>query len=202
LAELRNWPASAFEERVVLVDAQDVGIGSAEKLAAHRSGTLHRAFSVVLFSSAGKMLLQRRAPGKYHSGGLWSNSCCGHPRPGERTVAAAERRLWEELRVRCALRPQSSFVYHADLAFGLREHEYDHILVGNTDADPDPDPAEVMDWMWAEPLTLGRDIISNPSRYTAWLPLVLDALQTRDVRDTGGIRGALDAMGAVSYPVI
>lgn len=166
----------SIEERVILVDAHDAEIGTTEKLAAHRNGRLHRAFSIVLFNSAGEMLLQRRALGKYHSGGLWSNSCCGHPRPGENTIAAGERRLWEELRMSCSLRPYNSFVYHADLGAGLREHEFDHLLVGNTDADPRPDVAEVMQCAWIDLRTLECDVASNPARYTAWLPLVLGAL--------------------------
>lgn len=166
----------AVEERVVLVDAYDAEIGTTEKLAAHRSGKLHRAFSIMLFNSAGETLLQRRALGKYHSGGLWSNSCCGHPRPGENTIGAAERRLWEEMRMSCSLRPYNSFVYHADLGAELREHEYDHLFVGNTDAEPRPDVAEVMQWTWMGVRELTWDVASNPARYTAWLPLVLGAL--------------------------
>lgn len=165
------------EERVVLVDAYDAEIGTTEKLAAHLSGKLHRAFSIVLFNSDGETLLQRRALGKYHSGGLWSNSCCGHPRPGEATIAAARRRLWEELHISCSLHPFSSFVYHADLGPELREHEYDHLIIGNTDAEPLPDVAEVMQWKWMDLGTLNGDVLANPARYTAWLPLVLGALE-------------------------
>jgi len=163
-------------ERVVLVDATDRAVGTEEKLAAHRVGVLHRAFSVVVRNSRGELLVQRRALGKYHSGGLWSNACCGHPRPGEGVVAAGERRLREEMGVSCALAPHAAFVYRAALNDALVEHEYDHILVGTTDDDPTPDPDEAMSWEWIAPDALAARVATAPERFTAWLPLVLARL--------------------------
>lgn len=161
------------EERVVLVDADDREVGTEEKLRAHRSGLLHRAISVFLFDGRGRTLLQRRAEGKYHSAGKWSNTCCSHPRPGELAVAAAERRLLEEMGIRCALSPAFSFEYRADLGNGLVEHELDHVFVGRFDGNPHPDPSEVQAWDWVELPKLRADCAADPDRYTAWLPLAL-----------------------------
>jgi isopentenyl-diphosphate delta-isomerase len=163
-------------ERVVLVDERDVEVGSAAKLEAHRTGVLHRAFSVFVVNSAGELLLQRRAPTKYHTGGLWSNTCCGHPRPGEPITAAARRRLAEEMGFQCALRRLYGFVYHAELGGGLREHEYDHVFVGRHDADPAPDPCEVSEWRWAGVSELRADVARAPDRYTPWFRMALPDL--------------------------
>jgi isopentenyl-diphosphate delta-isomerase len=158
------------------VDEADRPLGTEEKLTAHRAGVLHRAVSVIVRNSRGELLLQRRALGKYHSGGLWSNACCGHPRPGESVVAAGERRLREEMGVSCALAPHTAFVYRAALGGALVEHEYDHILVGTTDDEPAPDPTEAMSWEWVEPDLLAARVAAAPERFTAWLPLVLARL--------------------------
>ena len=161
------------EECVVIVDESDQAVGCVEKLLAHRTGLLHRAFSVVILNQRGEMLLQQRARSKYHSGGLWSNACCGHPRLGEGTVAAGERRLQEELGLTCMLEEAGSFVYTANLGDSLVEHEYDHVLVGTTDTNPIPDPLEAMAWCWMNVRDLTRDMSINPSHFTAWLPMVL-----------------------------
>ena len=161
------------EESVVIVDEFDQALGCVEKLLAHRKGLLHRAFSVVVVNQRGEMLLQRRALSKYHSGGLWSNACCGHPRLGEGTAAAAERRLEEELGISCTLREAGSFVYTANLDGSLVEHEYDHVLLGNTDSIPIPDPLEAMAWRWVNMRNLTRDMSTNPSHFTTWFPMVL-----------------------------
>ena len=161
------------EERVVVVDESDQAVGCVEKLLAHRTGLLHRAFSVVIRNQRGEMLLQRRALSKYHSGGLWSNACCGHPRLGEGTAAAGERRLHEELGLSCTLSEAGSFVYTANLGDSLVEHEYDHVLLGDTDANPIPDPLEAMAWRWINGRDLTREMSINPSHFTAWLPMVL-----------------------------
>ena len=176
LTTLVNSPP---EERVVLVDARDRAVGTAGKLAAHREGRLHRAFSVVVLNARGEMLLQRRAVGKYHSGGLWSNACCGHPRPDEDVVAAGQRRLWEEMRLSCSLQRCGAFVYAADVDGALREHEYDHLLVGYTDTDPEPDICEAMAWRWTRTLAVAEDARAKPNQYTAWFPLVLSAFAKR-----------------------
>lgn len=160
-------------EEVVLVDEHDRETGYAGKLAAHEGGgRLHRAFSVFVFDAAGRLLLQRRAEGKYHFGGLWTNTCCGHPRPGESVEVAASRRLWEEMRISPELAKVMSFVYEAfDPESGLTEREYDHVVRGYHEGEPDPDPAEVSDWEWAAPEDLLRDLSENPGDYTPWFPL-------------------------------
>jgi isopentenyl-diphosphate delta-isomerase len=160
-------------ERVVLVDEQDRELGAAEKLAAHAAGTLHRAFSIFVFNSKGQLLLQRRARSKYHSGGLWSNTCCGHPRPGEANVEAARRRLREEMNFDCELRAAFEFLYRAQFTNELVEHEYDHVFVGEFDGLVAPDEAEVEDWAWATLDELRRDIGARPDDYTYWLKAAL-----------------------------
>ncbi len=165
-----------MSERVVLVDAAGAVIGSAEKLEAHRApGMLHVAFSVVVLNSHGGVLLQRRASEKHHFRGLWSNTCCSHPRPGEPVVAAGERRLAEEMGFTTRLVDIGSFTYRAtDPDSGLVEHEVDHVLVGRHAGDPDPDPSEVGAWRWVEFGSLMADVAARPGRYTPWLPQVLD----------------------------
>ena len=165
-------------EEVVLVDEEDREWGVASKLAAHEgSGRLHRAFSVFVFDSAGRLLLQRRAAGKYHFGGLWTNTCCGHPRPGEDVLQAASRRLWEEMGIAPELERATSFVYEAfDPASGLTEREYDHVLRGRYDGDPDPDPEEADGWAWVDPEELSADLSENPEGYTPWFSLAVERL--------------------------
>lgn len=167
------------DEQVILVDEADRELGSDDKLAAHRSGRLHRAFSVFVFDLRGNLLLQQRAEGKYHSAGLWSNTCCGHPRPGEATPDAAHRRLGEEMGFDCPLTPAFSFVYRAELAGGLIEHELDHVLTGRHASPPEPDPTEVSEWRRAPVAALLRDLEVNPHRYTAWLNPALRGLWDR-----------------------
>lgn len=172
-------------EKVVLVDLQDREVGAAGKLEAHRSGALHRAFSVFVFDGDGRVLLQRRALEKYHTGGLWSNTCCGHPRPGEELEAAAQRRLREEMGLGCTLERRFGFVYQAEVGGGLVEHEYDHVLVGYHDGEPQPDPSEVADWRWAGLSDVNADLRSRPAEYTPWFPLVLRGLLARDRQEWG-----------------
>jgi len=162
------------EERVILVDERDREVGSSEKLRAHLTGALHRAFSVFVFDGEGRLLLQKRASGKYHSGGLWSNTACGHPRPGEATAAAARRRLREEMNFDCELREEFSFLYRAELEGGLVEHEYDHVFAGTFAGRPSPDPAEVEDWEWVAIEELRRGVGLEPARYSRWLRIVLE----------------------------
>ena len=157
-------------ETVVLVDGDDRETGRAEKLWAHRNGGVrHRAFSVMLRNAAGEWLLQRRAAGKYHFPGLWSNTCCSHPRPGEGTEAAAHRRLREELGVDCALEEAFVFEYRAEsAATGLTEHEVDHVFVGTCGGAVRPDPAEVGEVRWASTAALDAEMAEAPERFTPW----------------------------------
>jgi isopentenyl-diphosphate Delta-isomerase len=163
-------------ERVVLVDRDDAEIGSEEKLRAHARGVLHRAFSVFVLNAAGEVLLQRRAEEKYHTGGLWSNTCCGHPRPGEEIGAAAERRLFEEMGFRCRLTRRFGFVYQAELGGGLAEHEYDHVFLGWHEGDPAPDPAEVAGWRRVPLERLLREVEASPGAFTPWFRTALEGL--------------------------
>ena len=162
-------------EEVVLVDHNDMPIGSSEKVAAHRApGLLHRAFSVVLFDRAGRLLVQQRARSKYHFGGRWSNSCCGHPRPGEELIDAAVRRVGEELGLSVTLRPTGRFEYRAsDPSSGLVEHEIDHVMRGEVlDAGPLPDPCELDDWLWIDRPALDRWRSRVPQDFTPWFDRV------------------------------
>lgn len=155
-------------ERVVLVDAKDNEIGTEEKIAAHRGAKLHRAFSVFVFDSRGRLLLQQRAMSKYHGGGLWSNACCSHPRQGESVLAAAHRKLEQELGFDCALEEAFSFTYKVDMGNGLWEHEFDHVLIGTWDGTPRPNPEEAMGVAWVEPAELLKDMKERPERYSLW----------------------------------
>lgn len=161
-------------EQVVLVNENDEAIGVEEKIRAHQIGALHRAFSVFVFNSSGQLLLQKRALTKYHSRGLWSNTCCGHPRPGETVERASRRRLSEEMGFDSELRKLFDFVYRARLEDGLTEHEYDHILVGHFDGVPKADFTEVAEWKWMDLATLRVDLEEHPESYTYWFRLSFD----------------------------
>jgi len=157
------------ENLLILVDQLDREIGVGEKMAVHRSGQLHRAFSIFVTNSRGEILLQQRAWSKYHSGGLWTNTCCSHPRPGELVIEAAHRRLQEEMGFDCELQELFSFIYHAKLEGGLIEHEYDHVLLGKFDGTPIVNPLEVANWRWIDAKTLEKEINDRPDRFTYWL---------------------------------
>jgi isopentenyl-diphosphate Delta-isomerase len=175
----RPMAIPVMNEQVILVDPHDVAVGVSEKVAAHAEGLLHRAFSVFVFDARGRMLLQRRAASKYHSGGLWSNTCCSHPRPGETTSQAAQRRLREEMGFECALAPAFSFVYHANVGDGLVEHEFDHVFVGRFDGAPVVDPDEVDAWRWAAPAEILAELQDAPARFTHWFRMAMKELGTR-----------------------
>lgn len=168
-------------ERVVLVDARGEPIGEADKLCVHRgTGQRHLAVSVFVLDSAGRIVLQRRAPVKYHFAGLWSNTCCTHVRPGEDVLSAGERRVMEEMGLAVRLRHVGAFEYRARCAqTGLWEHEYDHVLVGYTDAEPGPDAAEVDAWRRVAPADLRAELAADRSRFTPWLAPALDVLTAR-----------------------
>ena len=160
------------EEKVVLVDKKDFQLGLMPKLEAHRKGVLHRAFSVFVFNSSKLLLMQKRSSLKYHSPGLWTNTCCSHQRDGESTVDAAKRRLNEEMGLNVDLKETFSFIYKANLENGLIEHEFDHVLVGFTDFNPDINTNEVEDWKWIDLSFLELDLDKNPNIYTEWFKII------------------------------
>lgn len=158
---------------VILVDQADRPVGRMEKQEAHRKGLLHRAFSVFLLDGS-KLLIQRRALDKYHCGGLWSNTCCSHPAPGEPVLSAAERRLDEELGIKNArLRELDTFLYRAAFPNGLAEHELDHVLLGEYSGPVRPDPMEIAQVRWIDLEELQRDLQAFPQWYTPWFPPAL-----------------------------
>jgi len=157
---------------VILVDADDVQIGTAGKLDAHRRGLKHRAISALVHNSAGEFLLQRRSAAKYHSGGLWTNACCSHPRTQETVDEAVERRLFEEMGVLCELKPLFSTHYRATVSNGLIENEIVHVFGGTYDVRKDgtvaPAPEEVSDWKWMAFDELIADQAAHPEQYSIW----------------------------------
>ena len=155
-------------EEVVLVDADNRQTGTAGKMAAHREGVLHRAFSVIIWNSDGGVLLQRRALAKYHSGGLWTNACCGHPRPGEAVADAALRRLGEEMGFDCPLEEFGAITYRAELDQGLVEHEFVHVFRGTFDGAMALNPDEVSEIRWMTPDALLATFDATPEIFTAW----------------------------------
>lgn len=161
-------------EEVILVDKRDNEIGKEEKLKAHKQGKLHRAFSIFVFNSKNELLIHKRSKDKYHSGGLWTNTCCSHPRPGEKIEEAAKRRLKEEMGLDCKLKKVLSFVYKKEFGNGLIENEYDHVFIGNCDIPPNPDEEEVEDWKWINIEELKKDIQQNQQNYTYWFKFVID----------------------------
>jgi isopentenyl-diphosphate delta-isomerase len=169
----------ATTSQVILVDAEDREIGTMDKLDAHRRGLLHRAVSAFLVDSDGRHLLQRRAYGKYHSAGLWSNTCCSHPSPGESAAEAVSRRLREEMGVTVSLTPLFRYTYRAELENGLIEHEVDHVFLGRFDGVPSPDPAEVSEWRWIACDALEAEMALAPGNFTAWFRLLLPEVKAR-----------------------
>lgn len=171
-------PTNLKEELVILVDEADNETGLAEKMKTHRQGWLHRAFSVFIFSEDGKMLLQQRAPDKYHCGGLWTNACCSHPFPGEAIEDAAVRRLKEEMGFQTEVEKVFDFVYRAELDNGLIEHEFDHVFVGKYDGEIPFNPTEVMNTRYLASGELEVLVAKEPELFTPWfkaaLPRVLD----------------------------
>lgn len=156
---------------VILVDKKDKEIGREEKLKAHQEGKLHRAFSVFIFNKKGELLLQKRAEAKHHSGGLWSNACCSHPRPGFDLKGEAKKRLKEEMGIETCLKEVFSFIYKAKVG-DLIEHEFDYVFVGKFDGEPKPDKSEAEDWKWLNEKDLKKDIKESPEKYTFWLKII------------------------------
>ena len=162
------------EEKVILVDKNDNQVGLMPKLEAHEKGLLHRAFSIFIFNSRYELLLQKRASSKYHSGGLWTNTCCSHPRDGEDTLDAADRRLEEEMGIKTSLRKVYDFIYKAELDNQLTEHEFDHVFYGVCDRDPILNKDEAEDFKWVDMETLNNDIIKNEDNYTVWFKIAFE----------------------------
>ncbi|MGD0331216.1 MAG: isopentenyl-diphosphate Delta-isomerase [Nitrososphaeria archaeon] len=160
-----------MNENVILVNEKGKAIGTEEKMKAHQKGQLHRAFSIFIFSMNGDMLLQRRAEEKYHSGGLWTNACCSHPRPGENLEQATHRRLKEELGFDCKLKKRTHFIYKAKLDHGLTEHEFDHVFIGRYDGKISPNRDEVSDVRWVSLEALGEEVNKSPNEFTEWFKI-------------------------------
>ncbi len=155
-------------ENVILVDENDNELGTMEKLEAHRKSKLHRAISVFIVNSRGEWLLQRRAMNKYHTAGLWSNTCCSHPFPGENNLDAANRRLREEMGLQTQLKEIFHFIYREKLNDNFTEYELDHVFLGLSDDNPNIDPKEVLEWKHIPYKELTKDINRNPDKYTVW----------------------------------
>jgi isopentenyl-diphosphate delta-isomerase len=165
------------QEHVIVVSEQDEELYLEEKLAAHQKGLLHRAFSIFIFRSDGKMLIHQRAFSKYHSGGLWTNACCSHPRKGETVEQAAHRRLFEELGFDCPLKELFTFTYFAELDHNLKEHEFDHVLVGTYDGPVDTyNPEEVAAIRFVDMTELLLEVKLHPERFTSWFLIALPKL--------------------------
>jgi isopentenyl-diphosphate delta-isomerase len=164
------------EQQLILVDENDQPVGNMEKMEVHRKGLLHRAFSVFIFNSKGEMLLQQRAAGKYHSGGLWSNTCCSHPSPGQNILEAASRRLKEEMGFSTRLEELFDFIYRAE--FGeLTEHEFDHVLAGEYEGEIHPDKNEVINFNYITMEEIASSLEKYPSQYTAWFKIVFPKIE-------------------------
>ncbi len=161
-------------EHVILVDELDNAIGSMEKMEAHQKGVLHRAFSVFVFNDKNQMLLQRRALSKYHSAGLWTNTCCSHPRPNEALMDAANRRLDEEMGMKVELTHKTSFIYKTQFDNDLTEHELDHIFIGTSNQKPKINSDEVDSYIWLGIDDIKEQIKLNPHQFTSWFKIAID----------------------------
>lgn len=166
-----------MDEYVILVDENDRKIGLEEKIKAHTgAGMLHRAFSIYIFNAKGELMLQHRAYTKYHGGGLWTNTVCGHPRDNEKVGDAAHRRLREEMGFDCGLDERFSFIYHVEIGKGFSEYEYLHVFIGEYDRDPKVNPAEAKGFKWVSLQELNNDIARYPKLYSPWMRLTLDRI--------------------------
>jgi isopentenyl-diphosphate delta-isomerase len=159
-------------EQVILVDSDDNPIGLMEKMEAHEKAILHRAFSVFAMNDKDEILLQQRALSKYHSGGLWTNTCCSHPRDGETVEEAAKRRLQEEMGFTCEVKRVFSFIYKAELDNNLTEHELDHVLIARWNDDPVINPEEVESFDWKSVDWVAQDMQAYPEKYTEWFKII------------------------------
>ena len=162
------------EEKVILVDDQDRQIGTMEKIEAHAKAMLHRAFSIFIMNSEGELLLHQRALTKYHSPGLWTNTCCSHQREGETSLVAGNRRLFEEMGMQTHLTELFSFIYKAVFDNGLTEYEFDHVMIGYSNDDPVINLDEVADYKWISLQTVSNDLKNNPEDYTVWFAIIFE----------------------------
>ena len=168
-----------MEENVILVDKNDTQIGLMSKLDAHKKGILHRAFSVFVLNNNNEIMLQKRAYNKYHSGGLWTNTCCSHQREGENSIEAGKRRLLEEMGFETELKIITSFIYKVEFENGLTEHEFDYLLIGKYIKSPVINKQEVADWKWMKVELIADDIKLNPNNYTSWFKIIFDKFQNK-----------------------
>ena len=168
-----------MEENVILVDKNDTQIGLMSKLDAHKKGILHRAFSVFVLNNNNEIMLQKRAYNKYHSGGLWTNTCCSHQREGENSIEAGKRRLLEEMGFETELKIITSFIYKVEFENGLTEHELDYLLIGKYLKSPVINKQEVADWKWMKIELIADDIKLNPNNYTSWFKIIFDKFQNK-----------------------
>jgi len=162
------------EDQVILVNEKDEEIGVMPKMEAHQKGVLHRAFSVFIFNTQGELMLQQRALDKYHSPGLWTNTCCSHQRRGETSIEAGKRRLNEEMGFTTDLKEITSFIYQAPFDNGLIEHELDHIMTGVYNGVPLINKSEVAAWKWILLEDVHRDVLENPAHYTVWFKIIFE----------------------------
>ena len=163
-----------MKEEVILVDTNDVALGTMPKMEAHEKAILHRAFSVFILNKEGQLMLQQRALSKYHSPGLWTNTCCSHQRLGETNIEAGTRRLQEEMGFKTPLKELFSFVYKATFDNGLTEHEFDHVILGYYDSEPIINHEEVTNWKWMNLEEIIKEIKTTPDNYTAWFKIIFD----------------------------
>ncbi|MBK78513.1 MAG: isopentenyl-diphosphate delta-isomerase [Flavobacteriaceae bacterium] len=160
------------EEMLILVDENDNQIGTMGKMEVHRKGLLHRAFSVFIINKKNELLLQQRAFSKYHSPGLWTNTCCSHQNEGETSIQAAKRRLNQEMGISTSLEFLFSFIYRAEFENGLIEHEFDHVIIGRSNQDPKIDKNEAESWKWVSVDLILKDLEINQDKYTVWFKII------------------------------
>lgn len=165
------------EDKIILVNEHDDMVGTIDKMEAHKQGLLHRAFSVFIFNSKGEMLMQQRALTKYHSAGLWTNACCSHPMPGEKTIDAAQRRLMEELGFEAPIEKIFDFTYKAEFDNGLTEHEFDHVFAGEYEGEIDANPDEVKDFCYQEISEIKNMLQEHPQKFTAWFHIAFPKIE-------------------------
>jgi isopentenyl-diphosphate delta-isomerase len=172
-----------MSEIIIAVDENGCLTGPVEKIQAHITGCLHRAFSIFIFNKEGQLLLQQRADEKYHSGGKWTNTCCSHPRMGEETNNAAHRRLQEEMGFDCEITEKFSFRYCETLDNSLIENEFDHVFFGVSDMTPTVNPLEVRDYKYIDMLSLAQELKERPERYTVWLRICFDRVMEHFIKE-------------------